>query len=142
MAETNKAITTIANAVKQKQWDAPHPTDIAELLGRKFGNAAGFVDMWFEQLEDACLTQRGKKTTLDAFKGMFEIFKSAYEGRDKGPEATELNAEQIELELRACCLRMLSSDKDLFGSIALELGYELVPADSDKLIKMELDKQQ
>ena len=37
---------------------------------------------------------------------------------------------------------MLSSDKDLFGSIALELGYELVPADSDKLIKMELDKQQ
>lgn len=140
VAETNKAITTIANAVKQKHIDAPPQSEVAELFVKFFGSAEKFVQKWGEQLEIACDKYPGKKTTLDGLARVNEIWKGAYESQDTLPEAAELTAEQIELEFRACCLRILREDKELLFSIVNEAGYEVVPMDSDKLIKMVVEK--
>ncbi len=140
MAETNIAISKVARAIERKQWDAPHPTEVAELLAKKFGGAQGFVDAWFEQLSVACLRAGGKKSTLDAFKQMYEIFSDSHKTRDSGPDTAELTAAQIEMEMRICCLRMLTDDPELLRNILAEMGLIVVHATGDQLIQMKVDK--
>jgi hypothetical protein len=137
-AEKRGAIQRISRGLLDRRLEAPHVSEIADEMLRRFGSVERFTLDWKRQLDRAAADPKTNlKTVLDGYKSMFMIFAESTKYRSTAPDVSGLSDEEIANELRQAALAAVRENPDALVELADELGLALVRKDDPRIIQAE-----
>jgi hypothetical protein len=114
-----------------KTISAPHISELAEAMVKKFGGLEQFVDEWYQDIRKS---EAGSKTRLDSYNQIKNMIEASTIHRMSAPDVLSLTDKQLELERTMLIMEMIAENPDSEHTETimklLENGGDVIDVDS------------
>lgn len=94
------AIKQVLVALKGNKLSAPHITELADEIFKRFGGVEQFTAEWHAEIQLAREAKPGSKTVLDAYRDLGRLVAASTEHRASAPDLSDLSMEDLDEVLR------------------------------------------
>lgn len=97
---------------RRKRIEAPHISELCEVMIAKFGGVETFCKDWHEQIQEAIDKAPGSQKVLDAYGRIANLVEASTKMRLTAPDVFDMSDEELEEEIQFQVVKVMQSKQD------------------------------